>query len=371
MKKTFIALAIASAAVTGQASAALGVTGVMDMVKADQRFQTGDDVVLTGNRIEGIHGAKVQPLDPHSHPKGMFRVDHADGTQTYHSSSTQLNVIQNGRTKGTISDGGTFDGAYPAKPAEPPMKTEAQRIVDNAKAEYVLEPVPNTSTAAPATSKGEQVAMPEVHQVVYTKGESVALPEQKLAVSAPQPTASTTTQATPDAVPTATPSKKPTPQATPQATPKKVPQPVKQLTPVKVSAQPSKQLVSMTPEAAARQRETFQTNAIATNRSQSLKNANDIVALDNKVDDLRKDLEKQGKRLNGIGALAVANSQLIQPYNVGNVNVSVGMGNYEGANAVAVGSGMRINENWTVRASASYEDATETMAFGAGAAYEF
>ncbi|HHP0467329.1 TPA: YadA C-terminal domain-containing protein [Vibrio harveyi] len=89
------------------------------------------------------------------------------------------------------------------------------------------------------------------------------------------------------------------------------------------------------------------------------------------IKDLRADLEEQGKRINGVGAMAMATSNLVMPYSVGKFSATAGVGNYNGESAVAVGTGYRYNEHLTVRASAAYETGTENVGVGAGVGFEW
>ncbi|MDH5939734.1 YadA-like family protein, partial [Vibrio splendidus] len=98
------------------------------------------------------------------------------------------------------------------------------------------------------------------------------------------------------------------------------------------------------------------------------------VAIDKNTADikgLREDMNKMGDRINSVEAMNMATSNLFQPYNVGSVNVSVGVGGYEDAHALAVGSGVRVNEHLAVRGSVAFEDATDSIGYGVGASYEW
>jgi hypothetical protein len=98
------------------------------------------------------------------------------------------------------------------------------------------------------------------------------------------------------------------------------------------------------------------------------------VAIDKNTADikgLREDMNKMGDRINSVEAMNMATSNLFQPYNVGSVNVSVGVGGYENAHALAVGSGVRVNDHLAVRGSVAFEDATDSIGYGVGASYEW
>lgn len=103
---------------------------------------------------------------------------------------------------------------------------------------------------------------------------------------------------------------------------------------------------------------------ISSNRDAVDKNTNDIK-------DLRSDFKEMGKRVDGTAAMGMATSSLFQPYGIGKANVTVGLGNYNGANAVAFGSGIRIDEHVALRANVAYVDSTNDTGFGVGASYEW
>ena len=54
----------------------------------------------------------------------------------------------------------------------------------------------------------------------------------------------------------------------------------------------------------------------------------------------------------GLASSAALNG-LFQPYNVGNFNVTAGIGGYRSETAIAIGSGYRFNENLAAKAGIS------------------
>ena len=110
---------------------------------------------------------------------------------------------------------------------------------------------------------------------------------------------------------------------------------------------------------------------ISSNRDAVNKNTADIQQNTNDIKDLRSDFKEMGKRVDGTAAMGMATSSLFQPYGVGKVNVTMGLGNYNGANAVAFGSGIRIDEHVALRANVAYVDSTNDTGFGVGASYEW
>ena len=110
---------------------------------------------------------------------------------------------------------------------------------------------------------------------------------------------------------------------------------------------------------------------ISSNRDAVDKNTADIQQNTNDIKDLRSDFKEMGKRVDGTAAMGMATSSLFQPYGIGKANVTVGLGNYNGANAVAFGSGIRIDEHVALRANVAYVDSTNDTGFGVGASYEW
>lgn len=70
----------------------------------------------------------------------------------------------------------------------------------------------------------------------------------------------------------------------------------------------------------------------------------------------------------GLAALA----SLMQPYNVGKFNITVGLGGYRNATTVAAGAGYRFSNNAAVKAgivanTANFDD----LSYNMGTAFEF
>ena len=113
------------------------------------------------------------------------------------------------------------------------------------------------------------------------------------------------------------------------------------------------------------------TTQIANNAQDIHQNRVDINKNTADIKDLRSDLEEQAKQTAGIGAMAMATSNLVMPYSVGKFSVTAGVGNYDSESEIAVGSGYRFDEHLTVRANAAYETGAENVGIGAGVGYEF
>ena len=113
------------------------------------------------------------------------------------------------------------------------------------------------------------------------------------------------------------------------------------------------------------------TTQIANNAQDIHQNRVDINKNTSDIKDLRSDLEDQAKQTAGIGAMAMATSNLVMPYSVGKFSVTAGVGNYDSESAIAVGSGYRFDDHLTVRANAAYETGSENVGVGAGVGYEF
>ena len=73
---------------------------------------------------------------------------------------------------------------------------------------------------------------------------------------------------------------------------------------------------------------------------------NKVNNIDNKVNELYKKVDR------GLASSAALNG-LFQPYNVGNFNVTAGIGGYRSETAIAIGSGYRFNENLAAKAGIS------------------
>jgi len=62
---------------------------------------------------------------------------------------------------------------------------------------------------------------------------------------------------------------------------------------------------------------------------------------------------------------------LVSPYNVGKINTTVALGHSGSANALALGAGMRINEQFTVKLGGAYDTGTEQVSSYVGAGWEW
>lgn len=90
----------------------------------------------------------------------------------------------------------------------------------------------------------------------------------------------------------------------------------------------------------------------------------------NAIKSIRNDMEEMARKMNGVEAMNMATSSLFQPYSVGKLNLTLGVGTYNDAHALALGSGYRINHNLAVRFNMSFEDANNSVGVGAGVSYE-
>ncbi|CNL71446.1 YadA domain-containing protein [Yersinia pseudotuberculosis] len=76
--------------------------------------------------------------------------------------------------------------------------------------------------------------------------------------------------------------------------------------------------------------------------------------LDNRLDKLDKRVDK------GLASSAALNS-LFQPYGVGKVNFTAGVGGYRSSQALAIGSGYRVNESVALKAGVAYAGSSNVM----------
>ncbi|CNK58248.1 trimeric autotransporter adhesin YadA [Yersinia enterocolitica] len=76
--------------------------------------------------------------------------------------------------------------------------------------------------------------------------------------------------------------------------------------------------------------------------------------LDNRLDKLDTRVDK------GLASSAALNS-LFQPYGVGKVNFTAGVGGYRSSQALAIGSGYRVNENVALKAGVAYAGSSDVM----------
>ncbi|MEN3257587.1 YadA-like family protein [Sodalis endosymbiont of Spalangia cameroni] len=73
-----------------------------------------------------------------------------------------------------------------------------------------------------------------------------------------------------------------------------------------------------------------------------------------RINNLENQLSKTNKKIDRGLAASAALTGLFQPYGVGNVNFTAGMGTYGSSVAMAVGSGYRINEHAAIKAGLAY-----------------
>ncbi|CRY31307.1 putative YadA invasin [Yersinia enterocolitica] len=76
--------------------------------------------------------------------------------------------------------------------------------------------------------------------------------------------------------------------------------------------------------------------------------------LDNRLDKLDTRVDK------GLASSAALNS-LFQPYGVGKVNFTAGVGGYRSSQALAIGSGYRVNESVALKAGVAYAGSSDVM----------
>ncbi|WP_210499784.1 YadA C-terminal domain-containing protein, partial [Vibrio crassostreae] len=113
------------------------------------------------------------------------------------------------------------------------------------------------------------------------------------------------------------------------------------------------------------------TSRIASNSDAIDKNTANIANNKKEIDGLRSDLEAQAKKIDGSMAQAGAFAGLVSPYGVGKINMTAAVGHSGDANAIAIGSGYRINESLTVKLGGAYDTGSEQVTSYAGVGYEF
>lgn len=84
---------------------------------------------------------------------------------------------------------------------------------------------------------------------------------------------------------------------------------------------------------------------------------------DNRFEELKQELDEQDKKFERGLASSAAISGLFQPYSVGKLNMTVGIGGYRDESAVAIGTGYRFNSNIAAKAgvAASTGDSSSVM----------
>ncbi|MBD2795337.1 YadA-like family protein [Xenorhabdus sp. 18] len=83
--------------------------------------------------------------------------------------------------------------------------------------------------------------------------------------------------------------------------------------------------------------------------------------LENKMSAVDKELGRIDKKINRGLAMSAAMNGLFQPYGVGKANISVAFGGYGDHQAVAVGSGYRVNENVAFKVGVSTTGSSKAM----------
>ena len=97
--------------------------------------------------------------------------------------------------------------------------------------------------------------------------------------------------------------------------------------------------------------------------SQTLKEANNYT--DRRFNQLDKKIDR------GL-ASAAAMSMLFQPYGVGKLNVTAGIGGYGSETAIAIGSGYRFDENKAIKAGVSSSTSSSSkLTYGASVNFEW
>lgn len=107
-------------------------------------------------------------------------------------------------------------------------------------------------------------------------------------------------------------------------------------------------------------------NKLIADQGQQLADHNHrLNALDRRVDDFNRDMKR------GLAAQA-ALTGLFQPYNVGKFNVTAALGGYKSEQAMAVGTGYRLNHNFAVKGGvASDLGKFDSLSYHVGMNYEF
>lgn len=80
-----------------------------------------------------------------------------------------------------------------------------------------------------------------------------------------------------------------------------------------------------------------------------------------RINNLENQLSKTNKKIDRGLAASAALTGLFQPYGVGKINFTAGMGGSGSSQAIAVGSGYRINENAAVKAGLAYSGGNNVM----------
>lgn len=82
-------------------------------------------------------------------------------------------------------------------------------------------------------------------------------------------------------------------------------------------------------------------------------------------------MEKMSRNIDGAYAEAATFAGLVNPYSLGKLSISAGVGYHGDAEAIAIGIGKRFNEKFTTKLGGAYDTAIESMSAYAGVGFEF
>lgn len=82
-------------------------------------------------------------------------------------------------------------------------------------------------------------------------------------------------------------------------------------------------------------------------------------------------MEKLEENFESGMAIQSAHAALFQPYRVGRVNVTAGLGGYKGKTALAVGVGYRFNERFAAKAGVAADTKGKRASYNLGVNFEF
>lgn len=80
-----------------------------------------------------------------------------------------------------------------------------------------------------------------------------------------------------------------------------------------------------------------------------------------RIKDIENKLSKTNTKIDRRLAASAALTGLFQPYGVGKINFTAGMGGYGSSQAIAVGLGYRISENTVFKAGVAYSGGSNVM----------
>lgn len=89
------------------------------------------------------------------------------------------------------------------------------------------------------------------------------------------------------------------------------------------------------------------------------------------VEGLHQSFEDMAKQVEGSYAVSAAFTGLTEPHDIGKTSISIGLGNYRSANALAFGVGERFNENFTAKLGGAYNNETSSLSSYAGIGLDF